>query len=90
MGIRVHGHAPDVTEVELAHKGLAVGVELVDLQEVAVHEQRDRVDHGVDAVLQHAGALLGFTAVDVHDVDRFHHVQQLVGAQSHEHIGDAW
>ena len=43
----------------------------------------------MDAVLEHRGALVGFSSVDVHDLHAVHLVEEPLVAQLHEHVGQA-
>ena len=76
-------------KVDLTHMARPVVVELMDLDELSVDEQRHRVDHGVNAVLEHRGTLACFAAVYVADLGRVQLVQELFGAHLDEDVGKA-
>ena len=89
VGIGVDGEGSDVAEGGLDGGRLTALFELPHMLELAVEEERDLVEHGEDSVLDDGCALLGFAAMDVHDVDAFDLLHQHGGAERDEEVGEA-
>src|SRR6185436_2349674 len=87
MGVRVDGEAADVAEVGLLHIALPARIELAHGDELAVDEEWNVVEHGMNAMLDDRGSFFGLAAVDVHDVYRLYLLEQLLGTHRGEHVG---
>ncbi|MEZ5269159.1 MAG: hypothetical protein R2789_11565 [Microthrixaceae bacterium] len=72
---------------DLASCSAPLGSSCRNGDELSVDEERDVVDHGVYPVLQHGGAFAGFPTVDVADVGRSDLVEELIGAELDEDVG---
>src|SRR5450759_4011877 len=57
-----------------------------DLDELAVHEERDVARHRVDTVLDDGASLLGLAAVGVVDVNLLHLVEHRINAELGQHV----